>query len=531
MNFAEQVVLKALLYASLKQNSTFGLSLLNPVAYMGIVVRQSVKSVIVTLGGVLMGALVVILSTRFFPKAEYGFTQNLIKIALQISYLGIFGFNYTLLIYGQRYPPGHPARGTFLTITALCPLVISLLITLFYFMFQSRIVGLYQADDARMMRQYFVLFPILTFFSVLISWLEGYLQSLHKTALQHFARELLARVVYVALIILFAMGWIQFKTFIWLYVITYLIPLLFLLIVAMRSKGFHFEWNSQLFAGKDIREIFRFSGYHMLTVVSTVLLLQMDAFLLAPLAKDGFEAVAVYSVAGVAVSILRNPTRIIGLTVIPTFTKTYMEGNVRELSRLFKRSAINMQIIGVGMFLLICLNANNIDVVMGMINGGYEQVKWLMLILMLGQLCDMLSGLNFELIGVTKYYRFNFWIAIALLLVVFVLGFWWIRHWGVYGAAWATTIGLVIFNLAKILFLNKKLHMQPFYKETAMVLGSGVLLAVLIGLMPGLSQVFLDITLRTLLFCGIWWWILYRLKVSVDLNDITRNLLDKKRFY
>src|SRR5690606_22978248 len=204
---------------------------------MGIVVRQSIKSVIVTLGGVLMGVLVVVLSMRFFPKAEYGFTQNLIKIALQISYLGVFGFNYTLLIFGQRYPIGHEGRGTFLTISTVFPLCFSLIISLLYFVFRNQIIGLFQAEDAELMQQYFLLFPLLTFFSSVIGWFDGYLQSMHKTALQHFIKEILARIVYIVLIILFAIGWIGFSTFIWLYVITYLIPLGFLFWISLRSQG------------------------------------------------------------------------------------------------------------------------------------------------------------------------------------------------------------------------------------------------------------------------------------------------------
>jgi hypothetical protein len=43
---------------------------------MGIVVRQSIKSVIVTLAGVVLGALITILSTKFFPKAEMGFRET-----------------------------------------------------------------------------------------------------------------------------------------------------------------------------------------------------------------------------------------------------------------------------------------------------------------------------------------------------------------------------------------------------------------------------------------------------------------------
>lgn len=498
---------------------------------MGIVIRQSIKSVIVTLGGVVLGGIITILSPRFFPKTEYGFTQNLIKIALLVSYLGLFGFNYTLLIYGQKYPPGHKARGTFLTLTGVIPLFLSVVVCAGYFLFRERIIGAYHGEDEVLMRQYFVLFPLLTFVSFLIYWLEGYLQSLHKTALQNFAREILARIIYITLIILFALQVISFTVFVWAYVLFYLAPFLFLLVVALRNEGFRFEYHKGLFSGKEIREIFRFSGYHMLTVVSTVLIIQADSIMLAPLDKNGFEAVAVYGVASMVIAMLRNPTRVIGIAATPAFTKSYNEGNIKELGQLFTRSAINMQIIAAGMFALVYLNIDNIQGAMSLVQKGYEEIKALILILMIGQLVDMFSGLNFELIGVTKYYRFNFWVAVLLLVIVFVLNYFLIRHIGIYGAAWATSSGLAVFNILKTVFLWRKMNMQPFSKGTLRLLFAAALAFGAAWLLPFLGNVFVDGVVRSTLFCGLFWFLLFRLKASGELNEITLNLIKKRRLY
>lgn len=496
---------------------------------MGIVIRQSIKSVIVTLGGVFLGGLIAVLSTKFFPKDEFGFRENLIKVSIWASFLAIFGFNYTLLIYGQKYPPGHEKRSSFLAITSIIPLAISILVSAVFFIAAPFLDNIYGSRDAGMMRQYLWLFPILTLLSAIISWMEGYLLSLHKTALQNIAREILARVIYIILIILFASGIISFHTFIWLYVILYLVPFLFLLFIARRHPGFHFTYRKGVFSSAEIREIVRFSGYHMLTVASTVLILQIDVFLLGPL--GGFEKVAVYSIATLAVAMLRNPTRVIGVATMPAFTKSYNEGNTIELKDLFRRSSVNMQIIGVGMFALVYVNINNITGIMGMIQQGYSQIRPLILILMVGQLFDMITGLNFELIGISKYYRFNFWIAITLLALVFILNYFLIREMGIYGAALSTTIGLVVFNFAKTFFLWKKMDIHPFSKATVYIFIAGILSGAAAWIIPDPGNVFADAVCRSILFCVLMWFILYKSKVSSELNDITDNLIHKRRFY
>jgi O-antigen/teichoic acid export membrane protein len=496
---------------------------------MGIVIRQSIKSVAVTILGAMMGALIAGLSVKFFPKPELGFRDNLIKISVWISHLSLFGFNYTLLIFGQKYPPGHKARPTFLTISLLIPLGISVLICGGYFIALPYLDSLYQGNDAVMMRQYFLLFPLLTIFTAMITWLEGYLQSMHKTALQNFAREILARLVYIVLIILFGCGFISFSVFIWLYVICYLVPFFYLLLIAKRNPGFTFGFKKALFSLSEVKEIFRFSGYHMLTVVSTVLILQVDAFLLAPL--KGFEVLAVYGIATLAVSMLRNPTRVIGIAATPAFTKSYNEGNIKELKDLFVRSAINMQIIAVILVGIVYININNIVEIVGMIQKGYDAIRWLIMILMLGQLFDMATGLNFELISVSKYYRFNFWIALVFMVIVFVLNFFLIKIWGMYGAAWATTIGLFIFNLSKTYFLWIKLKMQPFNTASLKIFAIAAIVGLIAWFIPPVFNVFVDLIIRSVVFGGLIWLALFKAKISPEINGITSNLIKNKKFY
>ncbi|HTN37125.1 MAG TPA: polysaccharide biosynthesis C-terminal domain-containing protein, partial [Arachidicoccus sp.] len=227
----------------------------------------------------------------------------------------------------------------------------------------------------------------------------------------------------------------------------------------------------------------------------------------------------------------RNPTRVIGLAATPSFSQHYHEGKIKELKHLFARSAINMQILGVGMFVLAYLNINNIQEVAGFIQTGYGEIKGLILILMIGQLTDMVTGLNYELIGVTKYYRFNFWIALALLGIVFLLNYLLIRHMGIYGAAWATTIGLVIFNIAKTLFLWKKLRMQPFYKGSLLILIAGAVSGLIAWTVPSLGNAFTDLTIRSGLMVLIFGALLLWWKISPELNELVGNIWYKKKLF
>ncbi|HET8573871.1 MAG TPA: polysaccharide biosynthesis C-terminal domain-containing protein [Edaphocola sp.] len=493
---------------------------------MGVVVRQSVKSVIITIIGIVLGGIVTVLSMRYFPKSEYGFTQNLIKITLQASFLGLFGFNFAVLIHGQRYPPGHPSRGAFMTVCAAFPVLFSLLITIAFFAFKSWFLSLYNADDRVMMQQFFAIFPLLTLLTVAATWLSSYLQSIQKNALQNLAQEVLFRIAYIGLIVCYGLKWLSFSQFIWLFLAIWLIPVGYLLFIALHVGKLQLTVKIP-FPRSEIKEIVRFSGYHMLTAVSTVLIFQLDAILLGPLAANGLAAVAVYSVATLAISMLRNPTRVIATTAVPSFSRAYKEGNIRQLSQLFDRSCVNMQIIALGMFAFILLDMDFIQRVVTMIKEGYDGIKALIVILMIGQMADMISGFNYQVLSVSKYYRFNFWISVGLLVLVFGLNYVLIQDFGIYGAAWATTIGMIVFNIVKSWFVWKKLRMQPFSKKSLLVLGAATIAFLAAWLIPETGFQYLDLGIKNMLLGGIFLGLILKWRVSDEIRGLMVSIKKK----
>lgn len=498
---------------------------------MGIVVRQSIKSVFVTIIGVVLGGLVTLLSSHYFPKAEYGFTQNLIGIVTSVSLFSLLGFTSALLIIGQKYPVGHPARGTFLTICAVVPLVFSFLIGGLFYIIKEPFLNLYQPEDAARMREFFILFPIFTIIFVVLAWIEGYLQALNKIAIQTFARELLFRIFYIALIFLYGFNVIDYKQFIWLFVFIYLLPISFLVFIASRAGGFAFQFVKGTFTFKEIKEIIRFSAYHMLTMVSMVLIFQLSILLLGPLSSDGLEAVAVFTVASFVVAVLRSPTRVMGVAATPTFSKVYIDGKIKELRSLFQRSSVNMQLFGIAAFALVYLNIDSIQEMMSLVQTGYGEIKGLILILMIGQLADMITGFNYELIGITKYFRFNFWLAFFILIFVFLLNYFLIKEMNVYGAAWATSLGLVIYNILKSFFLWKKFKMQPFTKTTLKITILALLSASIAWIIPEINNTFIDLVVRSLVFSIPFVYFVLKMKISPELNKVVENIIRNKKFY
>ncbi|MCB0698900.1 MAG: polysaccharide biosynthesis C-terminal domain-containing protein, partial [Chitinophagaceae bacterium] len=191
-------------------------------------------------------------------------------------------------------------------------------------------------------------------------------------------------------------------------------------------------------------------------------------------------------------------------------------------------AGVNILIVGIGLFVLIAMNLDNAVAILA---EGYESVKPLVLILMLGRLVDMASGLNNELISISRYYKFNFRASALLLIMVFVLDRMYIPIYGIYGAAWVATISLAAFNIAKMIFLYRKMNLHPFTKGSLYVVLAGAAAAVPGFLLPNLGNPFLDATVRSLAIIVCYVGMLLWLKPSNDLVTYLDNIKQNKRLF
>jgi|GEM_PF-318480 len=498
---------------------------------MGVVVRQSIKSTIVTISGAALGALIVITSTRFFSQSDYGVTRTLLGNAVMFSYITTFGFNYTVIIYGQRYPADHPARAAFLRFSLIIPAIITGAVCLALLLFKEPFLKLYsQEGDYAILSRYYILFPLLIFLNFTAMWLEYYMISISRSAIQSFTREIVFRLTNILMIVLYALNWINFDVFIWGFSLGMLLPIFILSFEAAKHKGFTFKRDQRL-SKKEKSEIVNFSFYHMLSIVGGMLLSSLDSILLTPLADDGVKAVAVYAVPVFAMSLLKSPVKVMSNAVFPTLTEAYNANDPKKLQMLFQRAAVNMQAVSLAFALLMVVNADNVLRFMNIVTEGYGMVKPVMLILVIGTMTDLIFGPSYILIGISRYFKFNFWISLLLIFVVFGLNVWLIKLLGITGAAWATSIGLIIYNLLKSGLLWFKLKINPFNRKTLQVFVITAVTGVLVYAIPYIGNVFADIAVRSVLTLGIVVSVFYRLNISDEITELIRNVIFRRKMY
>ena len=114
-----------------------------------------------------------------------------------------------------------------------------------------------------------------------------------------------------------------------------------------------------------------------------------------------------------------------------------------------------------------------------------------------------------------------------LTIVTITLNMLLIPSYGINGAAIATLISITLYSWTKLYFVVKKMNLYPFTIQTLKALG---LLVVLFGLFYFWDFPFhpiISITLKTAIFAIMYLYLHYRLALSLDVNNLINNTLNK----
>ncbi len=494
---------------------------------MGVVFRQTVKSSITIFLGALLGALTIFYSTHFLPQQELGFRQTLITVAAAAGQILLVGLHNMVSVYIHKYEDGK-RKTALITLSIILPVIIIGLATIFYYIFRDSIVHHFRADDIYFIQRYFSWLPV---FVVLFAYnvlMETILISHLVVAKATFIREIILRILHLILIFLFGFGYIDFDTLVYSTVLVYSIPLLILTAIALKRNFIQFSLKLNVFNPEEKKEIVHFTWYHSLLSISVILLGTIDVMMLASLSKNGLTAVGIYAVAVFIISFFQVPYKAMLNSTFTILTQAFMEDNKERVKEIYIRSSMNIMIASCAMLLLICSNLHN---AIAILPPGFETIALIVPILAIGRMVDTSTGMNDQLLSISRYYKYNFYISLVLVVLIIVFNYWLIPIYDVYGAAWGTSIAVTIYNLIKLFVVKRKLSIQPFTSKTLLVLFATAIAFVAGYFLPRLSNPYIDTIYRSAVIVAIYGGMLLFLKPSDDFQTYITSIKKNKRLF
>jgi len=495
---------------------------------MGIVFRQSIKGSIAIFGGILLGGIYIYFTAHAINKTELGGIRNLLSQAAVIQIFFLAGAANLMNPYILQFKENDPKRQVLLTISIALPLLVALVFSGPYLVFKDLIIQKYQAKDREFVRSFYSLLLPLSVFMSYMTLFEYYLNSQLKAAITLFLREVALRLGLLLMLSLYALQILNLKNFVIGTVFMHAVPLGIMIYYARKTRGFGLSTNWKVFSKKEYSQITHYAFFHLLTSGILNLMGYVDAIMLAPLSVAGLDDVAVYQNALFLISIMLAPYRAMATAAFPKLAEAFLAGAHEHLQNLFNRSGLNMLIVAVAMWLIVVCNLHN---AVALFPPGYAAMAPIVMILSIGRIIDMGTGLNTELISVTLYYKFNFRLALVLLISVILLDRIFIPRYGIYGAAWVATTVAAIANLIKMVFLYKREGLHPFSRNSMQVIAIGALSYGLSLILPRMAHPILDAIYRSGIIIIVYGTLLLVSKSSADLQEYYQQILKNKRLF
>ena len=492
---------------------------------MGIIQKQGVKSSLYIILGFLIGAInLLFLSTAFLTQSQLGITRALIDSSstlVALCSLGSINIIYKFYPYYKDYLGVKKNDLPFYT--TLVSLVGFLMVTVFCFIFKDFIIRkLGKSPDFGYF--FYHIFPY-TFLLLLFMLLEAFMWGLHKTSTTNFLKETAVRLLSSVLLLLLGLKLISFNTFMNGFSILYLIPVIIVVTILIRSGKWRFNIIKPSKVTRRIRKkMFTYGLFILGAQFLNVLAKTNDTFLivgLRGLSETGLFAIALYITA-----IMEVPQRSLGIT-IPVLSQAWKDKDMNNISNIYSKSVSNLLVIGLAMFGLIWLNIHNLSYflthVMSKGKQNWEMIEPVVFILGIAKVIDLGTGVNSNIIGTSNYWRFDFITNVFYTLLSLPLNYFLIIHFHLKGLALSNLGALVLYNSVRYWFLWYKFDLQPYnILHLKLILVTAAIYCLVYFIPPGIN-IYLDAITRTFVFGVLFLITIYKIKVAPDVLGIINN--------
>ncbi len=498
---------------------------------MGIVIRQSIKSSLVTYAGVIIGTFNVLwLSPKFLAKEEIGLTQFVVDVSLLYAAFVQLGAPQIALRFFSQFQKDESLYQKFLGFLAVLPLAGLAVFSLAYFLFEPVFAEVYREESPLLLPYYYHLLP-LTFFFVYIQLLESFARMNLRIAVPALIREFFLKLFNAFLIISYGLHWITLDQFVFLLVVSYGLAALFLFIYARSLRRLSVRLDFSFFRQPVFRQMVKYGLFVFMGGMGTLLIYKIDALMLSA-TEGGVGTFGVYTIAFKIAIVIEIPRRAIAQITLPLLTTAWRDNDLNQIQSLYQKSALNQLIVGAFLFLGIWCN---IDAIFNLVPNGevYRAGKFVVLLIALSRLVDMATGPNSEIIFGSKYYKFDLIGLVVMVLVKVVANRIFIPMLGSTGAAFADLLVVVLYNAAKLAFIYRKFGLQPFSsRAVAALLIAGITYFASVAIpLPGRDfyESLVNIAIRSAVIATLYGIMIYLFRVSEEANGLAENLFRRLR--
>lgn len=426
---------------------------------MGKLKKNAFKTTIISYLGLLIGYLNKgVLFIFFLSTEEIGLINLILTIGVLFAQFSNLGVSYTIWRFFPFFKNKKNSNNGFIQFTLLLNAIGVVLFTLILFLIKDLINHNFIKSEL-FTEHYFWIIPLGIFYSFFLTF-DSVLRAIHKNVVSIFAMDLLLRLIQLTVTLLFGFSLINFSSFVALSSISFLFPTLLVLFQLIKNKQFFWRF-SEIDISKRFRKIlYNYTFYNYLNFIGITIVLSLDTIMIASyigLGKTGVYTTMIFLLSGLLI-----PYKTLQRFCQPMVAEYWKNKEINQLEKLYERVSSISLIFG----LLVFIAAWTLkSTVLHFLPSQFEEFMILLLIVLVGRIIDMYSGLNGLILLSSKKYKIDIVFTLFLLVITIVLNMILLPKYGVIGAAIATSVALILYNFSRLIYVLIIFKIHPFQKS------------------------------------------------------------------
>lgn len=489
---------------------------------MGEIQKQSVKGTIYIYLGALLGFVASgILFPRIMNTNQIGLIYIVVAYATIYSQFASLGFNSATTRMFPYFRSNENKHHGFLFLAFAVSMLGLVLAIIAFFLFKPVMLS-----ESNLLKDFWWYIIPLILFSLFFNTIDNYNKVLFNAVRGLFLKEFLQKFLTLVTAVLLGLQLIDFRTFVFLYVVSMCIPTILFVLLLTKEKQFSLRPEFG-FIDKNMRlTLISVSLFGIVASATGIITINLDRIMIEQFVggEKGLQMVGIYSICFFYGGLVMLPARALIKISSAFISDAWKNNDIETINKIYYKSALSLFIVG---SLLVAGLWVNIENIMIITTKDFEPGRFVVLFVALAYLTDMLSGTSSSILGNSKRYRMQSVFMVVMIGLIIVTNIIFIPEYGIEGAAFASLLSKLIYNLIRFLYLKFVFNMQPYNFKFLIVAIACVGSYYLGYLLPEQNHFITDIIIRSSITGGAFLSVIYFLNISEDINAYINSTLTR----
>ena len=443
---------------------------------MGVIQRQSLKYTLINFIGTFIGFLSVIF---IYPldKEIYGYFQFIYSYgSLIVPFLGL-GIHGAIIKFYPVFVSKNKEKNYLsftLLMATICVVFTSTILIVVYNIFRSQLSSIF--DNFQVIEENKIIILVLGIILLYTSIIIYHASSRLRIVIPDLINSVGLKLFLPGVVFLYASNLLTQKQFVYVFLIYFIFVCFSLLVYLLSISSHSFEPTLNTLDKREYAGFFKYMGFASLNSLGASLTFRMDLVMIGPMM--GIQYVQIYALILVISNVMDIPSKALNQIAEPIISSSWEIGDKGNIQNIYQKSSLYGVMIGVLLFLMLYFIWP--DIIKLMPSGKMEMSESLavniFIFLGFAKLVDLTTGINSIIISYSKEYKYHLYFLLMLAFLNLVLNYIFLKNYGIVGAALATFISMLLFNIIKHLYIHYRFGFKLKMRNQIFVFFGGFLI-------------------------------------------------------